>query len=193
MTTSTSTRFEKKRMMNSFLCQSAPYQKSLNEWATYIMQLLKLRQGGPRLNKEGKICFDTAPTGSRWKHGPRSSANTSQQSHYRDGMRRSHLAFRKPGAEQVGSSATSAGEPSPRRNQNSERLKMAQTNQNSLMCENVRNSSTCENSSLRDGRVGSADSELCGSVADLLLDSIPEPQRQPTTTTTTTTLSLIHI
>ena len=32
--------------------------------------MLKLKSGGPRPNKEGQVCYDVAPTGHRWRHGP---------------------------------------------------------------------------------------------------------------------------
>ena len=34
--------------------KSAPHQKSLSDWAIKIIEILKLKPGGPRLNKEGQ-------------------------------------------------------------------------------------------------------------------------------------------
>ena len=40
----------------------APHQKSLSDWATQIIEILKLKPGGPRRNEGGQVCYDVAPT-----------------------------------------------------------------------------------------------------------------------------------
>ena len=58
--------------------KSAPHQKSLSDWAIKIIDILKLKPGGPRLNKDGQEVYDVAPTGYRWKHGPGSRSDKTE-------------------------------------------------------------------------------------------------------------------
>ena len=58
--------------------KSAPHQKSLSDWAIKIIEILKLKPGGPRLNKEGQVVYDVAPTSYRWKRGPGSRSDKTE-------------------------------------------------------------------------------------------------------------------
>ena len=41
--------------------RNAPYQQALSDWATAIIQMIKLKPGGPRLSQKGEISYDMAP------------------------------------------------------------------------------------------------------------------------------------